>query len=220
MWFKARSYTPASSSSPQGFTLMELVVAAAIFSITIVVVAEIFVNLQKTQRRVRNAQQATTEMRYLMDVIAREIRSDTIDYSGYKDDGGNTLVSIPARTNVLRLLSPSKERVIFYRPLADEATVCPDGNTNHACLLMKRIPEGMTENQVEWSQLNSPEVTIDLWQFYPAPLTDPFPGATVTASTPDQQPQVTMVVALRSRLLQDQTVTYLQTTIATRGYYR
>lgn len=64
----------------RGFTLVEVVVAMSIFSILTVVVSGIFVNVSNLHRQTANLQRLQNDGRYMIEKIAREIRSREVDY--------------------------------------------------------------------------------------------------------------------------------------------
>ena len=62
-----------------GFTLIEVLVSVAIFSIAISVIATVFFNTNNLQQRTKNLQQVQNEGRYILDKLAKEIRAREID---------------------------------------------------------------------------------------------------------------------------------------------
>ncbi|PIT90315.1 MAG: hypothetical protein COU22_02845, partial [Candidatus Komeilibacteria bacterium CG10_big_fil_rev_8_21_14_0_10_41_13] len=72
-----------------GFTLIEVVVALGIFSIATTYAIGIFVQSNQVQRRTANVQRVLSDARYVLEVMAREVRMGEIDYdySGYATTG-------------------------------------------------------------------------------------------------------------------------------------
>ncbi|MFH1112193.1 MAG: prepilin-type N-terminal cleavage/methylation domain-containing protein [Patescibacteria group bacterium] len=189
-----------------GFTLMEIVVVMFIFTLASILIAEIFVNVQKAQQKIRDTQVAYTDARYLMEVMAREIRSDLIDYVAY---GTISDPNDPDVIDKLYLATSQGAKVVFryHNP-------CPKGNTAIGCVTIKR-------DTGEENVISSPKLSIDTLTFYITPLKDPFPE-NVILTTPDIQPQVTIVLKASSTniKIEDQKPIYLQTTVASRAYVR
>lgn len=71
--------------SRNGFTLIEVLIAAAIFGTVIVIAVGLLMSTSKAQRRTQLLAKLQGDTRYVMDVIAQSVRSDGIDYSYYKD---------------------------------------------------------------------------------------------------------------------------------------
>ncbi|MFA4936782.1 MAG: prepilin-type N-terminal cleavage/methylation domain-containing protein [Patescibacteria group bacterium] len=189
----------------QGFTLMEIVVVMFIFTLASILIAEIFVNVQKAQQKIRDTQVAYTDARYLMEVLAREIRSDLIDYSAY---GGSIPTDPTDEVTELNLVTSQGAKLVFVynNPCPDDPAI--------GCITINRDSGG--DNVI-----SSPKLSINKLVFYITPLTDPFPE-NVTASTQDIQPQVTIVLMASSTniKIEDQKPIYLQTTITSRAYAR
>lgn len=72
-----------------GFTLVELLVVVAIFSLTFLVGTGVFTNIQTFQRGVLARQRVAADGRYLLESMARTVRLGSIDYTYYRDPDGN-----------------------------------------------------------------------------------------------------------------------------------
>ncbi|MEK7497127.1 MAG: prepilin-type N-terminal cleavage/methylation domain-containing protein [Patescibacteria group bacterium] len=190
-----------TSKRVPGFTLMEIVIVLALFALASVLIAGIFVNMQTTQRRVRDNQELITDARYLLEVIAREVRSDFIDYTGQP---------LPVNTDVLSLKSPSGTPVVLAH---SDAVTC---GTVYKCATISR--DGGTV-----SSITSKNLAVEHLQFYVSPLTDPFP-TNVLSTTEDKQPRVTIVLkasnAPKNPRPSETKAFYLQTTVSARAYVR
>lgn len=201
-----------------GFTLMEIVVAMLIFSLASVLIAAIFVNLQKAQQRIRDAQVAATDARYMLDVLAREIHADAIDYASLCGSVNCVLPSPVTSTNTLYLKTSQGKSLRFQLE-----PNCTSGNTQVGCVAIVR------DNVLPSIPISSPNIAIDSLQFYVTPYSDPFgssvspcAGPTSSNCTPDVQPQVTIVMSTTSLAPhpEDRISLYLQTTVTSRTYER
>jgi prepilin-type N-terminal cleavage/methylation domain-containing protein len=67
----------------EGFTLVEVIIAASIFTVVSVLAVVVFVNVMRIQRRIMLENAIYEDARFLMERIAREIRQNTIDYEEY-----------------------------------------------------------------------------------------------------------------------------------------
>jgi len=80
-----------------GFTLVEILIAAAIFGTVMVIAVGLLMSTTKAQRRIQLLTKLQSDTRYVMDVIAQSIRADGIDYSYYydKDEFGTDMNTYP-----------------------------------------------------------------------------------------------------------------------------
>lgn len=189
-----------SKNSPRGFTLMEVLVVMFIFTLATLLIAEIFVNVQRAQQRTRDSQIAYTDARYLLEVLSREIRAGTIAYDDFSG-GAPELIE-----DELRLITGAGKLLSFRH----NSGACGGAS----CVTLERDGGGE-------SVISSPNLSVDKLEFYITPLADPLPD-TVTLGTPDIQPQVTIVLKTSSIniKIQEQKPIYLQTTVTSRVYKR
>ena len=66
-----------------GFTILELVVVLAIFSILGLVIINVYLLSLRAQRQASYAQQTTSVARTILETIAQQVRTSEIDYSAY-----------------------------------------------------------------------------------------------------------------------------------------
>ena len=71
------------SGKKPSFTLIEVLMAASIFTIVSLIGVTVFVNVIRIQRRVALENAIYEDARFMMERISREIRSNTIDYEEY-----------------------------------------------------------------------------------------------------------------------------------------
>lgn len=64
----------------RGFTLVEALVALAVFSVLSVVIGGVFINASDLQRRTATLQRLQNDGRYMIEKLAREIRARELDY--------------------------------------------------------------------------------------------------------------------------------------------
>jgi len=89
-----------------GFTLIEILVATAIFAVASVIIGGIFMNATNLQRQSANVQRLQNEGRYMIEKIAREIRGRELDlYNSsstalvFKKDESGNVVTIQYRSS-------------------------------------------------------------------------------------------------------------------------
>lgn len=92
-----------NSRQQEGFTLIELIVATAVFATVITVVSSIFINSVGSQRKNINHQEVLDNGRYILENIGRAIRQSTIN----TQDGSGTSLTIthPAKGSIFYTLN-------------------------------------------------------------------------------------------------------------------
>jgi len=189
----------------KGFTLVEMMVVLAIFSVATVVIVDIFMTSSRAQRRTLAVQKIYSDARYSMEAVAREIKMDSIDYdwSGYA--GG---ITVPE--DALALRDADDNSIIFK----NDSENCPEGTTN--CLAVS------LDGGTSWASITSKGINVDDLKFYIDPLVDPFKMNASLGYDSDHEPRVTIVLVTHGvggRPDEQKTVN-LQTTVSNRIYRR
>jgi len=70
-------------SQKSGFTLVEVLIAASIFTVVSLIAVTVFVNVIRIQRRVVLENAIYEDSRVMMERISREVRENTVDYEEY-----------------------------------------------------------------------------------------------------------------------------------------
>lgn len=194
------------SKEQSGFTLMEMVVVLAIFTLSSMVIADIFITLINVQRKIIVQQKVLSEARYAMDIISRGIRTGTISYSDY------SLMQTPHEEELF--LKDIDDNKTFFK-LCDTtaATPCTESCPGDVekCLMMS-IDEGLN-----WESITSKNIEVQDLRFYIRPTDDPFDDG-----APNIQPRVTVLLNIKNN---DATSNYqseiiLQSSVSTRIYNR
>lgn len=193
----------------RGFTLMELLVVLTIFSTVVVAATDIFLLANRSQRKVFGLEKAQADARFTLEAITREVRTGSIDYGYYAARG--TSLGVPDAE--LALLDAGNAPMRFAVSDASTASLCADA-ASAPCLLVTigaNPPAAITPKGVAVRNI----------RFYVAPTVDPF-RYDAGAYAADEQPRVTVVMALETRgdRAGEQTVVFLQTTATSRAYKR
>lgn len=174
----------------QGFTLVELIVAAALFATVIAVSVNLFIlTLRKPLIEVDN-QHLQEEVSYLFELLANKMTTATIDYDSY----GGTL------TNPVTDLYLNEEGVIMRYYLSGGQ-------------IMQEDVAATTSTPVTTTSNN--DVLIDSVRFYGYPTSDP----TDPATSINYQPTVLVAITGHSVKDSTRTFK-VQTLLTTRGYVR
>ena len=70
-------------NSQKGFTLLEAVVATAVFAFVISSVAGVYLNVLKLDRKSRAERTVYENSRFIMEFLAKEVRNGSIDHASY-----------------------------------------------------------------------------------------------------------------------------------------
>ncbi len=203
-------------SGQLGFTLIEIVVATAVFSTAAVLITDIFMMSQKAQLKTAGQTKIQADARYVIEAMSREIRMSSIDYDYLTNELG--VLSDPLETDFLPLLDIQGNSTVFS--IKDAASlVCHTGVTN--CLAVKR-------NDSAWASITPDDVNVTDVSFYIYPSADPF-EIIIDPVTPGDSgyrvntvPYVTVVFESESEISKDgvSEINNLQTTVSSRVYKR
>ncbi len=194
-----------------GFTLLEMVVAVAIFIVIALLVTDIFLIASKSHRRTMEVQKVLSDSRFAMESMVREIRMDEVAYNHISDEE-------------LGLIGEDNKLIIFKQ---EDSDVCPD-DESRPCLAVGQDTDG-DDIIDQWASITPAGIALVRLHFYISPLDDPFelitePGPFYYSYAYNLQPRVTIVLATRSvNPPQGETVPeviYLQTTAVARIYKR
>lgn len=179
----------------RGFTLMEVLVALALFSVIITVATNLFLSFQRTSRKTESLEQLTGSARFIVERIAREVREGTVDYEEYATRNVDLQVSHP--TTLFLRTSANQQRSFAL----DNGTI--------------------TMNDEE---LTGSGVRVQDVQFTIVPAQDPFEFHETTGKfLANAQPRVTILLTLDNNKPEsdrDYTKYDVQTTISSRVYRR
>ena len=70
----------------RGFTLIELIISIAVFTIFLTVVSTAYINIVRSQRQANEVRKMYSEVRSFAETLAEDMRLGTIDYDCYKSD--------------------------------------------------------------------------------------------------------------------------------------
>lgn len=231
----------------EGFSLMEMVVVLAVFSMTALMAVDLFVTITNVQRQVRNVQAVQSDARFVMESIVREAQVGTIDYEFYRgyceggtdedadnysicnNDGdcGGTCQTIDLSVGPTDILvtRDQENKQIFYRLNGEDIEIC----SNSSFYRTRCAQSG------NWQVVTPEKVKIKQMQLYISPFSDPY--STKTSCTdgtdcdsgsctgnfcdiPDGQPMVTIVMESEAGEDIEQEKVNLQTTVTSMIYRR
>lgn len=188
---------PGAKHHPGGFTLLEMVVATALFTVFIITAADIYLITNGRQNRLTDRQQLVESVRPAVEMVSRDIRQSAIDYSG------NWLAAGPL--DQLHLLTADGTGITYRFAAAPECAT--------ACLLRQ------TSTQATPTVMTVHPLVAVTGTWRVQPLADPFLADSQGQYAANQQPQVTLFMELQSLEPSAETL-WLQTSVVTRTYGR
>jgi len=185
------------SGTKPGFTLLEMLMVALIFSLMSAALAQIFMNITRLERKVSYTATLSQDMRFVMEMGVRAARSNYIDYSSQP---------LASKTSLFKVITPSGE-TIEVQPM--DSTTCNDPTVTQ-CLMLRK-------NGGAWSPLTSKRVNVKFFDIYVRPPTNPFNDL-----TNNQQPFVTFNIGLEyiAPNAKDNVTLQAQSTVSSRLYQR
>jgi type II secretory pathway pseudopilin PulG len=182
----------------RGFTIIEAVVATAVFAFVVSSVIGVFVAALQIDRKTRAQRAVVQNARYIMEYIAKEIRNGQIYYPNYSTQTAADDI------DELHILNQAGDIEAFQLV----------GNNCATAVCNIVLSKGSS-----FTNLNGDDVRVTKAEFRAYPDTDPF----TAAKTTNIQPYVTVILELTSNIgarTQDQAVINVQSTFTERYYPR
>ena len=188
MRFRTRHQPNIQYPAPQGFTLIEVLVAVAVFSITVLMAVNVFIIFVQQQRRTLNQQELQNDARAVMEQIARDAREGSIDYEYYATQFSGTSQKLftelmSQHTNILL----KNNCLVLRSALNDQILYRLNG------AVMQRLVPTVPNNAVAcsdiltgWENISPDTLTVGSFNFTISPSEDPF--AALSAQSCGSQP--------------------------------
>lgn len=197
---------------PGGFTLMEMLVALALFSVVVTIGSDLYLTFQRAARRTEALRAVLSDVRFVTERLTREAREGAIDYDAYA--GGLT-----GPQSALHLRNAANQAVSFR--LSDDCRA----NAARECIALQVDGGGL-------ESLLSRGVRVRDLRFFIRPADNPFEFVPQPRSpddlragqyASDLQPRVTVSLEVDNNFPENhrEYIRYgVQTTISSRVYRR
>jgi prepilin-type N-terminal cleavage/methylation domain-containing protein len=194
-----------SGSRKRGFTLVEILVVLAVFTVCSVAVTAIALNYTRLHQRTANAERLGEDLRYAMELIVRLARNRRIDYPALPG-------SLAAKTSVLPLVDTDGNRLVIQL-LPKTNAAC--AGLNASCLAVSSTAYGTA------TAVTGKNVNVTRFDVYVTPSVTPF-AMSGGAYNNDTQPRVTFVIDATyvATSTKESASIGVQTTIGSRVYVR
>jgi len=140
----------------RAFSLMEMIIATALFLIAITASIGIFLSTIKANNKINLMQEVENEIRYITETMSKEIRLGTVYYDYYEDTYG----------------------LDFQNPVSTLALLDNADNISYFALNGDEESSGIVQVDFSdsgvWSDLTSNDVIVDQLDFYLLPDFNPF----------------------------------------------
>lgn len=214
---------------------MELIVVMGVFSISSMIIVEIFMFTNKSQKKVIQAQRLQSDLSYTLETMARAVRLGKIDYDAYYVIYGNG--AIPSPVNELFLKDADGRQVVFKKGM-NAADGCPNDESSPCIIQGIDTDANGTADQFASLTPRGLKIVDTETRFYVWPTIDPFLRqacagdmdcdysvsclVTKLCAVPNQQPVVTMTLSTiqTDKAETDPMKMNVQTSVSSRQYYR
>ncbi|HOZ36723.1 MAG TPA: prepilin-type N-terminal cleavage/methylation domain-containing protein [bacterium] len=157
-------------SQNKGFTLLEMTIALGIFIILFTLILGIYSYAIRAEQRTIQISKLQREAQFVMEIIAKKIRSGKVDYSYYSNAIEST------GENELALLDASGNQTVFRF----------SGQDLSVCISNCSFPEN-------FYIIPPTDVLVSNLMFFIDPVTNPF---TTLNAPPEEFPKITVVLDL------------------------
>jgi len=101
----------------QGFTLVEAVVATAVFAFVIVSVLGVYMSTIQLDRKSRAQRAVSQNARFILEFLAKEVRNGTINYASYAGGvvSGTSTLYLQNQSNIIEQLSLNGTNLVLTK---------------------------------------------------------------------------------------------------------
>ncbi len=192
----------------QGMTLIEVLIAVAVISITIVLAVNIFLLFSESSSEATNQLHLQANARQMMSLVSERTREGFVDYNFYTGPP-----SAEPEFLAMRDLDGIQTVFWFYNDGVDtHVYLCDDMPYDMSC--DKTVPDPSVDPL--WSKMNDEDVYLTTGFFTISPDSDPYFSGSLVPAT-DDAPLITVVMQLENDIAQSQ---LFQTTLTPRFYVR
>ena len=155
----------------RGVSLLEMIVAVSIFTMLMLAVTSIFQNVVMSQQSAVAAQNTQESMRFVFEVISKEIRQAKNDTISCAPSGSNRIYNTQVSGTELYFVNKNDECVRYYIDFNDQLIIGRDDGGGFVDLpvtpdeiLVSNLQFSVTDNDVSDlpNQLEQPRVTVRL----------------------------------------------------------
>ncbi|MFC1652061.1 PilW family protein [Patescibacteria group bacterium] len=188
--------------SKQGFSLIESLIATAIFVVVVAVGAGVFLTVSRAQHKAISVSEVQKDARFALEAIVKEVRMGEIDFDYYEDND----INLTGEVDQLAIYGSNKEFLVFKKSGANKE----EGQLEVA------INPSYQKTPENFQSMVREEVKIKTLSFYINPSESPYKEGGVK-----KQPRVTIILQAEVGDKDDSSKSVeinLQTTVTSRVY--
>jgi type II secretory pathway pseudopilin PulG len=184
-----------------GFTLLEMLVVAGIFSLVVVIISSILHSVLLSRKVIASREKLQSNSNSIIEIIGKETRNSQLDYGYYQESEDFT-----QPLTILALVDKDDNRIVFQKSSGSDCYA-----DQSACLV---VGSGGSS----WTNVTPSGIDLIDVKFYIEPGQDPF--AQDPANRPNKQPLVTIVLKTQSIVAgsSTQVSNIVQTSMSNRTY--
>lgn len=187
-----------------GFTLLEMIVVVAIFSLVVVVISSILNSVFLSRKVTVARERLQSDSNSIIEIISKNVRNSQPNYAYYE----NIPLDLTVPVEVLSLIDKDKNQIAFRKSSGEGDC----GTNQNACLV---LGVGSSPN---WTNITPLGVELVDIKFYIEPAQNPF--VKDPAGRLDKQPLVTVVLKTEAVVGSNQgnVSNIIQTSVSSRFY--
>lgn len=190
MFKKIGSHLSAVSARREGFTLVEMLISLSIFMIFVTISGRAYVSITSANQTANETQKLYRDVRHVLDSIAADVRSGTIDFSCFQSPHADTPLDSECLGNTEN--QGHQSTVAFIVRDEDGASVRALYKIENGKIMYKkqRINTPGWSDIAGWSSLTSADTTFTDGAFTVFPLVDPYMRTNAADDNAQFQPTV------------------------------
>jgi prepilin-type N-terminal cleavage/methylation domain-containing protein len=99
----------------KGFTLIEAIVATAVFAFVLSSIIGVYISVIKLDRKTRSQRAVTQNARFILDFLAKEVSNGRIYYAGYPGGVANSTLSVQNQSNETEYFFISGTNIVMQK---------------------------------------------------------------------------------------------------------
>jgi prepilin-type N-terminal cleavage/methylation domain-containing protein len=162
-----------------GFTLIELMVVAAVFSVLFLVATGVYTSAFSRQKTVQAKQRVATEARSALETIARSVRVGNIDYAYYRTGCAGARCDLTLTQSIIAVRDTANAQTCFRVNATNQLQTTTD----------------CSQASPTWTTMTPDDLVVTGFTAFISPASDPYLGPpTMAANVVLIQPRQPLVI--------------------------
>ncbi len=185
-------------NSQKGFTLIEALVATAIFVVVIAVGTGVFLTISRAQHKAVSISETQQDARFALEAMVKEVRMGTVDYQYYEDNN----INLGKGIGELAIQGSNQNYLVFRKNTSGQLEVA--------------INPSYQKTPSNFQAMTRTDVKVEKLTFFVHPTYNPY-----QSEVEKKQPRVTILLQAKVEDKKDPSKTAvidLETTVTSRMY--